>query len=61
VFEANIFASIDTRVLSGIKDMLKSMENSTKNPGLKDKCQSQGELAIEEAKVVDVTTSIRKN
>ena len=48
-------------MLSGIKDMLKNMENSTNNSGLKDKCQSQGELAIEEAKVVDITISICKN
>lgn len=46
-----MFVSIDKRILSSINNLVNRMEKSTNNIGLKEKCQLQGQLALEEAKV----------
>ncbi|KIM23722.1 hypothetical protein M408DRAFT_27677 [Serendipita vermifera MAFF 305830] len=51
VFEANLFTSIDQRVLASVRELLKRVEMSITNIDLREKCQSQGELAVQEAEV----------
>jgi len=58
VFNANLFTSIDHAVISAIKDIVNRMENLINSSALKEKCQAQGELALEEAKVCGTITVV---